>query len=237
MAWKLSSAAMPSWMLLISASSAARCSVRAFDAVSSAVRSATFASRPCANCALSSATAACAASIAIRSRSVSWKRPNAPSMSRYRQPSNRCCAISGAIRRERWSSAAAPSGTWRRLAARVRRASSSHGATCAAARPHPRPSAAARRRSCGPPAPSSTSSTRSRAGELGHLIDQEFLKLGDAAQLVQAHAGVGEALERRAQVGIAGQMRGLPLDGKTPATRVARSTRSTISRCASILLR
>ena len=74
MAWKSSFAAMPCWMLLISASSPARCS-------SSPVRSATFCSRLRAQRALSSATAAWLASMARRSRSLSWKRPNAPSMS------------------------------------------------------------------------------------------------------------------------------------------------------------
>jgi hypothetical protein len=59
-----------------------------------------------------------------------------------------------------------------------------------------------------------------RAGELGHRVDQEFLQPRHAADLVQAHAGLGEALERRAQVGFAGKMRGLPLDGQTPAARV-----------------
>ena len=49
--------------------------------LSSRVRSSTLPSRPCAHCALASATAACAASTESRSRSVSPKRPNAPSMS------------------------------------------------------------------------------------------------------------------------------------------------------------
>jgi hypothetical protein len=46
-----------------------------------AVRFATFCSSFSAKRALSSATAACAASMPTKSRSVSWKRPNAPSMS------------------------------------------------------------------------------------------------------------------------------------------------------------
>ena len=49
------------------------------------------------------------------------------------------------------------------------------------------------------------------AGELGRLVDQEFVQLGGAAQLVQAQAGVDQPLERLAQVRFAGEMRSAPL--------------------------
>ena len=45
------------------------------------------------------------------------------------------------------------------------------------------------------------------AAELGGLVDQEFVQLGAAAQLVQAQAGVDQALEGFAQAGLALEMR------------------------------
>ena len=52
------------------------------------------------------------------------------------------------------------------------------------------------------------------AGKLGRFVDQEFVQLGRAAQLVQAQPGVDEPLEGLAQVRIALEVGGAPLQRK-----------------------
>ena len=73
---------MPCWMLLMIGELAGALLEHGEVELLRALRD--FLLEACDHCALSSATAAWLASIARRSRSASWKRPNAPSMSAYR---------------------------------------------------------------------------------------------------------------------------------------------------------
>ena len=73
------------------------------------------------------------------------------------------------------------------------------------------------------------------AGELGRLVDQEFVQLLAAAQLVQAQAGVDQPLERLAQARLAREVRGAPLADEPAPARV-REPRARRSRGASSIL-
>jgi hypothetical protein len=49
------------------------------------------------------------------------------------------------------------------------------------------------------------------AAQFGDLVDQELVQIGGTAQLVQAHPGVDQALEGRAQIRFSGEVCRPPL--------------------------
>ena len=151
MPWKSRLAEMPCWMLLMIASSFARC----VDL--GCVRSSTLCSRDCDQRALSIATAAWLASMASRSRSESWKRPNSAVDVRVEHADELVRATSGATMRERCASSLPRSGEYERDAMRERRTSASEARPRARAPRHPRRSAPCE------PARLAPSTTRERA--------------------------------------------------------------------------
>ena len=58
------------------------------------------------------------------------------------------------------------------------------------------------------------------AGELGGLVDQEFMQFGGTAQFVQAQACIDQPFERLPQIRFPRQMGGAPFRGEPPLARV-----------------
>lgn len=104
---------------------------------------------------------------------------------------------------ERWSIGSAPSGPWRRLTARVRRASSSQGVIAVSSVASCSPCGSSEPATASPCADSKTSSTRSAPLSSVASSTRQGQFVG-AAQLVQAQPGVDQALERLAQAGRSG---------------------------------
>ncbi len=143
-------------------------------------------------------------------------------------PASRCCAISGATRHERWSSSSAPSGMVAQ-ACGARAARFVEPAVMIVLQQRLRVFAARARASRRPRGPSGCVQHEQHAlgaGEFGDFVDEEFVQLGGAAQFVQAHPRVDESLERRAQVGFAGEMRGASLRREPASSARVRDPRA-----------
>ena len=141
--------------------------------------------------------------------SPSWKRPNsaldvgvdeAEQLALRDQRHDEAAALVERARRPRGRGAA--------LALRVRRASSSQGVT---ARSRSASLSPVRQQRAGDLQAAWRSVEHQQhalgAGELGHLVDQELAQFGLALELVQAQAGLDQALEGFLQAGLAGQVR------------------------------
>ena len=106
------------------------------------------------------------------------------------------------------------------LVARVRRASSSHGATACSSDGASSPEGTSEPTTAATLVRFEHDQNALGAGELRDFVDEEFVQFLGAAQLVEAHPRIDEALERRSHVSFAAKVCVASLGGQAPPSRV-----------------